>query len=123
MREIRTNVDDEFLVWRFGTPLLGYRVVDDGDAAVIVRARMRGRARELAVVGEFGEPKATQRLAGLVASRAGCSYAIRIGQPNPTTGYVGLPGGGPILTWRAVNDDGFPPLPNWALTLGDVELF
>ena len=42
VREIRTNVDDEFLAWRFGTPLLGYRVVDDGDSAVIVRARMRG---------------------------------------------------------------------------------
>ncbi len=44
-------------------------------------------------------------------------------QPNPRAGYVGLPGGGPMLTWRAVNDHGFPPLANWALSLGDIELF
>jgi glycosyltransferase involved in cell wall biosynthesis/GNAT superfamily N-acetyltransferase len=123
VREIRTNIDDEFLAWRFGAPWLGYRVVDDGDSAVIVRARMRGNAKELAVVAEFGDPKATQRLAGRTARKAGCSYAIRIGQPNPAAGYVALPGGGPILTWRAVNDEGFPPLANWALALGDVELF
>ena len=85
VREIRTNVDDEFLAWRFGTPLLGYRVVDDGDSAVIVRARMRGKAKELAVVAEFGDPTATQRLAARTASDAGCSYAIRIGSANPTS--------------------------------------
>jgi hypothetical protein len=84
---------------------------------------MRGNAKELAVVAEFGDPKATQGLAGRTARKAGCSYAIRIGQPNPAAGYVALPGGGPILTWRAVNDEGFPPLANWALALGDVELF
>jgi UDP-glucose/GDP-mannose dehydrogenase family, UDP binding domain len=27
------------------------------------------------------------------------------------------------LTWRAVCDHGPPPLPNWGLQLGDVELF
>jgi hypothetical protein len=123
VREIRTNVDDEFLAWRFGTPLLGYRVVDDGESAVIVRARMRGAAKELAVVAEFGDPAATQRLAAITAKKAGCSYAIHIGAASPANGYVGLPGGGPMLTWRAVNDNGFPPLANWALTLGDIELF
>jgi predicted N-acetyltransferase YhbS len=123
VREIRTNVDDEFLAWRFGTTLLGYRVVDDGDSAVIVRARKRGTATELAVVAEFGQPAATQRLAARAARQAGCSYAIRIGPAAPMAGYVGLPGGGPMLTWRAVNDQGFPPLANWALSLGDIELF
>ena len=123
VREIRTDIDDEFLGWRFGTCLLGYRAVDKGDGAVIVRARMRGASKELAVVAEFGPQRVTHRLASSAARQAGCSYAIRIGRLNPGTGYVGLPGGGPILTWRAVNDDGFPPLSNWALTLGDVELF
>jgi hypothetical protein len=123
VREIRTNVDHEFLAWRFGTPLLGYRVVEDGDSAVIVRARMRGTATELAVVAEFGEPAATRRLAARNAREAGCSYAIRIGSADPMAGYVGLPGGGPMLTWRAVSDEGFPPLANWALSLGDIELF
>ena len=36
---------------------------------------------------------------------------------------VPLPGGGPRLTWRAVCDHGPPPLPNWDLCLGDLELF
>ena len=123
VREIRTNVDDEFLAWRFGGPLLAYRAVDVGDSALIVRARRRGPSRELVVVAEFGVPGATQRLAARVATDAGCSYAIRLGQPNPMAGFVGLPGGGPILTWRVVNTDGLPPLGNWSLTMGDVELF
>jgi glycosyltransferase involved in cell wall biosynthesis/GNAT superfamily N-acetyltransferase len=132
VREIRTRVDLEFLRWRFGTPLLSYRAVEDeawqrsgGEtgAAIIVRARRRGEATELAVVARFGDSTATDRLAARTAADAGCTYAIRIGPPNPRAGFVPLPGNGPILTWRAVCDPGEPPLANWALTLGDVELF
>jgi glycosyltransferase involved in cell wall biosynthesis/GNAT superfamily N-acetyltransferase len=132
VREIRTRVDTEFLRWRFGTPLLSYRAVEDdawqrsggeAGAAVIVRARKRGEATELAVVARFGEPTAADRLAAHTAAQAGCTYAIRIGRPNPRAGFVPLPGNGPILTWRAACDPGEPPLANWALTLGDVELF
>ncbi len=123
VREIRTNMDDEYLAWRFGTDLLGYRVIDDGDSAVIARARARGEAKELAVVARFGEEARAQRLVTKAARDSGCSYAIRIGRPNVTAGELALPGGGPILTWRAVNDEGFTPLANWAMSLGDVELF
>jgi glycosyltransferase involved in cell wall biosynthesis/GNAT superfamily N-acetyltransferase len=123
VRELRTRVDEAFLRWRYTTPLLLYRVVDDGDDAVIVRARRRGRALELAVVAQFGDPLRCDRLAGRAAKRAGANYAIRIGQPQMSAGFARLPGGGPILTWRDVNDAGMPPLSNWALTLGDVELF
>jgi hypothetical protein len=31
--------------------------------------------------------------------------------------------GGPVLTWRTINNDGFPLLANWSLSLGDIELF
>jgi glycosyltransferase involved in cell wall biosynthesis/GNAT superfamily N-acetyltransferase len=123
VRELRTRVDQGFLRWRFTTPLLQYRVVDDGDAAVFVRARRRGRALELAVVAQFGDPFHCDRVAVLAAKHAGANYAIRIGQPQISAGFAPLPGGGPVLTWRAVNDAGLPPLANWALTLGDVELF
>ncbi len=123
VREVRTRVDEAFLQWRFGTPLLDYRVVDDGESAVIVRSRKRGAATELAVVAGFGDPRAVDRLAGRVARQAGCSYAIRLGVSRPSARYFPLPGGGPVLTWRAVNDSGLPPLSNWALTLGDIELF
>ncbi|WP_148288480.1 GNAT family N-acetyltransferase [Ilumatobacter nonamiensis] len=123
VREFRTNVDDRYLAWRFGTELLGYRVVDDGDAAVIVRARRRGSATELAVVSTFGPARATDRLAGRAAKEAGADYAIRLGQPQMSSGFNFLPGGGPVLTWRAVTDRGMPPLSNWAVSLGDIELF
>lgn len=123
VREIRTNVDVAFLAWRFDTPLLGYRVIDDGESAVIVRSRTRGSALELAVVASFGDRQAADRLAGQAAKQAGAAYAIRLGQPRPSAAFAPLPGGGPVLTWRAVNDLGEPPLSNWALTLGDIELF
>ncbi len=123
VRELRTNADEEYLDWRFGTDLLGYRVVDDGDAAVIVRSRRRGSALELAVVAAFGPGSASDRLAGRAAKEAGADYAIRLGQPQMSSGFNLLPGGGPVLTWRAVNDAGPPPLSNWAVELGDIELF
>jgi hypothetical protein len=124
VRELRTNLDADFLAWRFATPLLGYRVVDDGDAAIICRSRDRGSALELAVVATFGPIRSTDRLAARAAMAAGAAYAIRLGQPQMSASYFApLPGGGPVLTWRTVNDAGEPPLANWALTLGDIELF
>ena len=123
IREIRTRLDAEFLAWRFGFPPLSYRVLDNGDCAVIVRARTRGGSKELALVSEFGAPAAARRLAARAAISAGCDYVVRIGWSTPADGYFGLPGGGPILTWRDLADEGCPPLANWALSLGDVELF
>ena len=123
VREVRTRTDEAYLRWRFGTPLLHYRVVDDGEAAVIVRARRRGAATELALVAGFGDEPWVDRLAARTAREAGCSYTIRVGRPRASKLFVPLPGGGPTLTWRAVNDTGMPPLANWALTLGDIELF
>ena len=123
VREVRTRIDDDYLAWRFGTPLLGYRVIDDDDAAIVVRARRRGSALELALVAGFGDADAVDRLAGDTAGLASADYAIRIGSPRPLAGFMPLPQGGPVLTWRAVTDAGMPPLSNWALTLGDVELF
>lgn len=125
VRELRTNVTDDFLRWRYGTPLLHYRVVEGAadDTAIIVRARRRGAATELALVAAWGSGRAVDRLAARTARQAGADYVMRLGTPRASTGYIPLPGGGPVLTWRAVTDDGMPPMPNWALTLGDIELF
>lgn len=123
VRTVRTRVDEEFLRWRFATPLLGYRVVSEADTTIIVRARRRGPATELVQVACFGSPAAGDRLAARTAKQADADYAIRLGAANPRTRTVPLPGGGPVLTWRAVNDQGMPPLSNWDLTMGDIELF
>lgn len=123
VRTIRTNLSAGFLRWRFATPLLGYRVVDTEDAAIIVRSRRRGSATELAVVARFGNMKRADQLATRTAKRTGADYAIRLGAQRSSTGFAPLPGGGPMLTWRAVGNAGQPPLPNWALGLGDIELF
>ncbi len=123
VRTIHTRVDESFLRWRFATPLLGYRVVERDDTSIIVRARRRGDALELVLVAAFGEPGAADRLAASAAREAGADYVIRLGPARPRTRFVSLPGGGPILTWRTVDDHGAPPLSNWSLTLGNVELF
>jgi hypothetical protein len=123
VRELRTNISKRYLRWRYRLPSLHYRVVDDGDAAVVVRLRQRGQAKELSVVQTFGASARVDHLTVDVAREVGADYALRIGDARPRTGYLPLPGGGPRLTWRALTDPGMPPLPNWALVLGDVELF
>lgn len=123
VRRLHTRDDDAFLAWRYGTPLLGYRVVDDGDAAIIVRARRRGRASELALVAGFGDDRLVGRLAARTARRAGVDYVARLGGAHLSAGEVPLPGGGPVLTWRAVAPAAMPALANWSLSLGDIELF
>jgi hypothetical protein len=123
VRQIVTNVDDAYLRWRFTLPLLRYRAVERDGNAVVVRSRRRGSALELAVVAAFGDPRGCDRLAGRTATTAGADYAIRTGQPQISSRFVALPGGGPVLTWRSVTDTGPPPLANWNLSLGDIELF
>jgi hypothetical protein len=122
-RTIRTATSAEFARWRYGLPALHYRVLDDGDAAVILRLRARGPGKELVVAERLGDRRAADRLAGRAVRATGASHALRLGSPDPPAGFLPLPGGGPILTWRAVNDLGEPPLPNWDLQLRDIELF
>ena len=68
-------------------------------------------------------PTRADRLVIETLRRVGATHALRLGRPNLRAGFVELPRVGPILTWRAVCDHGPPPLPNWDLRLGDVELF
>ncbi len=123
VRALRTRLDEQVLSWRFGGDLLGYRVVDDGRSAVVMRMRRRGTAGELAVVGVFGDRRHADRLATAASIEAGADYALRLGAADPRTGYLPLPGGGPMLTWRSLADRGQPPRSNWMLELGDIELF
>ncbi|MFV0309364.1 MAG: GNAT family N-acetyltransferase [Desertimonas sp.] len=122
-RTLRTDVDDGFRAWRYGMLELRYRVVEDDEAALVVRLRRRGAGRELVVAESLGAAVAADRLAVRVARDVDATHVVRLGGPDVRHGFMPMPGGGPVLTWRALNDHGPPPLSNWALTMRDIELF
>jgi glycosyltransferase involved in cell wall biosynthesis/GNAT superfamily N-acetyltransferase len=122
-RNLRTDVDDTFLAWRYGLSSLHYRVIDDGSTAIIVRLRRRGSGSELVIADSFGNAQLADRLAAQTANDVGATHALRLGAPNLRGRFTPMPGIGPDLTWRALNDAGQPPLPNWDLRMGDIELF
>jgi glycosyltransferase involved in cell wall biosynthesis len=122
-RTIRTSTSPEFVRWRFGLPDLHYRVLEGDGAAIIIRLRRRGPGTELVVAERLGDPRRADLLAADALRSTDASHALRLGGPDLRAGFVPLPGGGPILTWRAVCDHGEPPLPNWDLQLRDIELF
>jgi L-malate glycosyltransferase len=123
-RALVTNRSSAFAQWRYGADFLGYRVVGAPHAGLVVRVRPRGKAQELVVLDSLGigRQEADGR-AGKVVKQSRSTHALRVGQPNLRSGFVGYPGGGPTLTWRSVNAEAMPPLGNWELVMGDVELF
>ena len=121
----RTRRTPAFLRWRYGFEPLHYRVWPLGssiaDGFAVFRLRRRGAATEAALC-ELVAPDRGQarRLVRAVAKAAGADYVIAAGRPP---GMVPLPGQGPILTWREVGQATRPPLKDWDLALGDIELF
>ena len=98
-------------------------VASPGTGVLVTLAAGLSHGARAAVVAAFGDRTTADRLATRSARDAGADYSIRLGAHRSSSGFAPLPGGGPVLTWRAVNDAGMPPLSNWGLTLGDVELF
>jgi GNAT superfamily N-acetyltransferase len=128
---LATDRSVEYLRWRYGTDLLGYRaLVASGDlegGVVFFRVRRRGAARE-AVVDDVivpgGDPRAARAMLRLLRRKVDADYLLRIGGGLVTRdGFVSLVGQGPIFTWRAVCESRMPPLAEWRLTMGDIELF
>lgn len=122
-RTISTNRSSEFARWRYGGDLLGYRVIDTDSGSLIVRTRRRGDATELVVLDEFGNGARPAEPTAELLGAASATHALRLGPPKLSAGLLPYPGGGPALTFRAVNEHATPPLQNWQLTMGDVELF
>jgi len=131
-RGLATHRTPEYLRWRYAFAPLAYRVVTLSDdvrsGLAIFRIRRRGSARECAlcdVVAPGGDSGALRTLVRRVARQCGADYLIRIGGPAvDRSGFVRAPGQGPVLTWRPLADGlpgGRPD--DWALSLGDVELF
>jgi GNAT superfamily N-acetyltransferase len=131
-RGLRTCRTAGHLRWRYGFPELAYRALapndDPAQGVAIFRIRTRGSASEAALCELLvpdGDVAAARTLQRSVARASKADYVIRLGASSVRTGYVTVPGQGPVLTWRAVGDDEHrpPPLAGWELQLGDVELF
>jgi GNAT superfamily N-acetyltransferase len=122
---IRTHLDAAVLRWRYGFGPLHYRGVAEGGGIGFFRLRRRGPAVEC-VVGHLLAPD--DRVRGQLLRRiAQLSRADQVLQltdrPHRRRGFLPLPGGGPVLTWRAIVHTQAPPLGDWDLTMGDIELF
>jgi glycosyltransferase involved in cell wall biosynthesis/GNAT superfamily N-acetyltransferase len=124
-RLITTPVTSDLWRWRFGGDLLGYRVVEsrDGTGAVVVRARRRGASLELVHAASSGPSAAVEDAARLALHESGAGHLLALDHADLRRGLVPLPRIGPRLVMRSVSGVAAPPLANWALTLGDVELF
>jgi GNAT superfamily N-acetyltransferase len=130
-RGLRTNRTRQYLEWRYGFAPLGYRAIaagrDPAEGIAVFRLRRRGRAAEAAlceVIVPHRAPRTARPLGRAVARATGADYVVRLGQATPAGGYLPLPHQGPILTWRALATTAAepPPLDDWELSLGDVEL-
>jgi GNAT superfamily N-acetyltransferase len=131
-KRLRTNRTAAYLRWRYGFAPLAYRAATLGEdlraGVAVFRVRRRGQARECAlcdVLAPAGEPGARRALVRSVIRRCGADYVIRLGgRAIDRNGFVRVPGQGPVLAWRPLRPDGTGGrLDDWALTLGDVELF
>ena len=85
-RSLRTASDERFARWRYGLPDLHYRVIDDGDAAIVVRLRRRGSGRELVVADQLGDPDQADGLVVDTLRRVGATHALRLGTPTFAAG-------------------------------------
>jgi hypothetical protein len=120
-----------FLSWRYGFPPLNYGVLRAGasitDGIAIFRLRRRGRCIEaticdLLVPGDDKPVKA--RLVRQLLRLSGADYALKAGgQAISEAAMLRAPRQGPVLTWRALAGPDQPPLAQWRLALGDIELF
>jgi GNAT superfamily N-acetyltransferase len=128
---LRTRRTREFLQWRYGLEALHYRVLvaeaGPGDGILVFRRRARGEAVEVVVADVMvraGDRTLERRLMTRLRKLSLGDYLIRIDRRRRSPGgLVPLPRQGPILTWRSITQAGMPPLEQWDLALGDIELF
>jgi hypothetical protein len=127
---LRTRRSPAYLAWRYGLDALQYRAVLAGSSVehglAVFRLRRRGRAVEAAIcetIAPEGSPRAAARLAVQAAKASGADYGVVLGRAvGPVSGFLPLPGQGPVLTCRLLPGGEAPPLRCWDLGLGDVEL-
>ncbi|KGN41385.1 GNAT family N-acetyltransferase [Knoellia aerolata] len=124
---VRTHRTPGYLAWRTSFGPLHYRLLladeeDPSRGGVVFRLRRRGDAVEAAIVEQLvPDVRTGATLVRRVLGETGADYAIGL-RTGRSAGLVPLPRQGPLLTTRPLAAS--PPSPrDWALTLGDVELF
>jgi GNAT superfamily N-acetyltransferase len=122
---LATNRTDAYLTWRYGLEPLWYRALTlDGDGALAVfRLRRRGSAVEATVAELFAHGVDRRRLLRAVARLDGVDYAAALSRDAFAHRAIPLQRIGPILTARSISRFEIPPLSEWHLALGDIELF
>jgi GNAT superfamily N-acetyltransferase len=143
-RRLRTPLGREYLRWRYGeVPGMEYRALWSGEgrraAAVVVRARRRGRFREV-VVSEVLAPAGragigvAARLLRRLASRVDADYlAAALSPATPErkaayrAGFLPAPFVGPPLFVRELTATSDAPNParraSWRFSAGSIEIF
>jgi len=130
---LQTRRTAAYLAWRYGgMASLRYRAhVSDGGldrGVALFRLRRRGPALEVAI-GDLlvpgGDSRRAAALAREVLRLSGADYAIASTPPLVLrSGFIPLPGQGPIVTWRGLGPQrSVLRPPAMELRLGDVELF
>lgn len=123
----RTDRTPEYLQWRTSFEPLRYRVLlaspgDPAEGGIVFRLRRRGETIEAAVIEQLVPNRRTgMKLVARMLRETGADYAIGL-RSGPSAGLLPLPGQGPLLTSRPLASSP-PAARDWALTLGDVELF
>jgi len=126
-RRLTTHRSAAYLEWRFANHVVPYRSFIDAesDLIIVVRLRRRGPIEE-GVVGFVAGRDDAKSMANAVTRVQTATQAdsmLLLGRPPLAAGYVPVPGGGPLLTWRALRTLPMPHLGDWSLSMSDVELF
>jgi GNAT superfamily N-acetyltransferase len=130
----QTDRDPAWLAWRYGLEPLHYRVLlaadcprgdRHGDAGAVLRLRRRGAALEATVSDLFAPSPAARRfLLRAVLRSTGADYVLARGTSRAeATPAISLPAFSPLVTWRAVTANQEPTIDDFALSVGDLELF
>jgi hypothetical protein len=126
---VQTDRGAAYLKWRYAAGPVGYRAMLAGstlrDGVVFFRLRRRGPTIEVAIadaVVPSGDARVLGKLARQVLEVSAGDYVIALGSARPP-GWIRVRHIGPLLTWRALADSSAPPIEQWRLSAGDVELF
>jgi hypothetical protein len=123
---VTTRRTPAFLRWRYGFAPLDYRALRDERAGGVAffRLRQRGPATEATLDDVLTANRPARRaLVRAVAGFDRVDYVAALASSLGRDGSFPLQRFGPMLTARLVAAVTIPPLANWQLCLGDIELF